>query len=112
MFPWSRVKEDLYNGIVRVRNGFRSAAVASSEETDRLKHRYRLRAVERQLADAYRALGQHGLTQLKAGRPVVLKEKEGLHLIQEIEAKRAERETLVAEGDAFTRDDRERDARS
>jgi hypothetical protein len=107
VFPWSRIKEDLYNGILLLRSGLLSAAVSSSQEVDRLKHRYRLGAVERQLVDAYRALGKYGLVKLQDGHSDLLKEKEWLHLIQEIDAKRAERETLIAERDAFVREENE-----
>ncbi|HET6465689.1 MAG TPA: hypothetical protein VFH55_08790 [Nitrospiria bacterium] len=105
--PWSRIKEDLYNGILLLRSGLLTAAVSSSEEVDRLKHRYRLQAVERQLVDAYRALGKYGLIKMQEGHPDILKEKEWLHLIQEIDAKRAELEKLIAERDAFDREENE-----
>ncbi|MBI3597790.1 MAG: hypothetical protein HY203_11635 [Nitrospirae bacterium] len=104
MLSWTQFKEDLYNGILLVRNGLLTAAVSSSQEVDRLKHRYRLQSVERQLVEAYRALGKYGLINLQNGPPDILKEKEGLHLIQEVDAKRAEREKLIAERDAFDRE--------
>ena len=107
MFAWSRIKEDLYNGIQLLRSGLLTAAVSSSQEVDRLKHRYRLQAVERQLLEAYRALGKYGLFNLQEGHPDLLKEKEWFHLIQEIDAKRAEREKLIAERDAFDREEDE-----
>jgi hypothetical protein len=105
MLRWSRIKEDLYNGISVLRNGLLTTTIHSSQEIDRLKFRYRLQSVERQLNEAYRALGKYGLSQLEEGHPDILKEKEWLHLIQEIDAKRAEREKLIAERDAFDREE-------
>lgn len=105
--PWTRIKSDLYKGLLRLRSGMRTAAVSSSQEVDRLKYRYRLETVERQLVEAYRALGKYGLTKLQGGASIKLKEKEELHLIREIEVRRAEREKLIAERDAFDREERE-----
>ncbi|HTN43492.1 MAG TPA: hypothetical protein VMN77_06810 [Nitrospiria bacterium] len=105
MIPWSRIKEDLYNGLSRLRSGLLTTTVYSSQEIDRLKFRYRLQSLERQLTGAYRALGKYGLSRLQEGHPDLLKEKEWLNLIQDIDAKRAEREKLIAERDAFDREE-------
>ncbi len=105
MLQWSRIKDDLYNGIVLLRKGMLTAAVYSSEEADRLKFRYRLQAADRQLAEAYRALGKHGLMKLQSGHADFMKEKEVSHLIQEIDARRAEIEKLSAEREAFDREE-------
>lgn len=105
MLQWSRIKDDLYNGIVLLRKGMLTAAVYSSEEADRLKFRYRVQEAERQLAEAYRAFGKYGLMKLQSGHPDFMKDKEWSHLIQDIDAKRSERDTLLAEREAFDREE-------
>lgn len=107
MLQWSRIKDDLYNGIMLLQKGMLTAAVDSSQEADRLKFRYRLQAAERQRAEAYRALGKHGLMKLQSGHTDFMKEKEWSHLIQEIDARRAEMEKVSAEREAFDREEKE-----
>jgi hypothetical protein len=80
------------------------AAVHSSQETDRLKYRYRLQAADRQLAEAYSALGKYVLTRIQAGHSDFMKEKEWSHRIKEIEARREELERLTAERETFDRE--------
>ena len=105
MLSWSRIKDDLYNGIVLLRKGMLTAAVYSSQEADRLKFHYRLQEADRQLAQAYRALGKYGLMKLQSGHSELMKEKEWSHLVHEIDEKRAELEKLSAERDAFDREE-------
>jgi len=104
MLSWTQFREDLYNGIVQVRKGMLTAAVYSSQELDRLKYRDRLRSAERELAEAYRALGKYGLMKMKAGHQNFMNEKEWPVLLQEIERKRVETERLKAEAEAYDRE--------
>jgi len=105
MLSWTQFREDLYNGIVQVRKGMLTAAVYSSQELDRLRYRDRLRSAERELAEAYRALGKYGLMKLMADHPDFTKEKEWPVLLQEIDRKRVEKERLKAEAEAFDREE-------
>jgi hypothetical protein len=98
MLSWGQIKDDLYHGIVLLRKGMLRAAVYSSQETDRLKYRYRLQAADRQLAEAYSALGKYVLMS------DFMKEKEWSHWIQEIESRREELEKLTAERETFDRE--------
>lgn len=107
MLSWSRIRDDLYNGIVLLQKGMLTSAVYSSQEADRLKLEYRLQAADRQLAEAYRAFGKYGLMKLQSGHPDFMKDKEWSHLIQEIDAKRSERDTLLAEREAFDREEKQ-----
>ena len=107
MLQWSRIKEDLYNGIVLLQKGMLTTAVYSSQEADRLKFQYRLQAADRQLAEAYRVFGKYGLMKLESGHPDFMKDKEGLQLIQEIDAKRSERDMLLAKREAFDREEKQ-----
>jgi hypothetical protein len=104
MLQWSRIKEDLYHGLVLLRKGMLRAGVYSSQEMDRLKYRDRLQSAERERAEAYRALGKYGLMKLKAGHPDFMKEKEWPTLLQEIDRKRVEVERLKEEAEAFDRE--------
>ncbi len=104
MFSWAQFKDDLYQGVVLLRKGTLTAAVYTSQEADRLKFRYRLQAADRQLAEAYRALGKHGLMKLQSGHADFMKEDDVSRLIQEIDASRAELEKLSAEREAFDRE--------
>ena len=106
MLPWSRIKDDIYNGLSLLRRGLLTAAVYSSQETDRLKFRYRLQGADRQLAEAYRGLGKFGLMKLQSGRTDFMNDKEWAHWIQEIESRRAELEELSAERETFDREER------
>ncbi|MBI3995295.1 MAG: hypothetical protein HY349_04895 [Nitrospirae bacterium] len=105
MLQWSRIKDDLYHGIVLLRKGALTAAVYSSQEADRLKFQRRLQAAHRHLASAYRALGKYGLMKLQSGHPDFMKDKEGSHLVREIDVKRAELEKQMAERDDFDREE-------
>jgi len=104
MLSWTQFREDLYNGILLLQKGMLTAAVHSSQEADRLKFRYRLQSAERQLGDAYRALGKFGLMKLQSGHADFMKEKEWSQLIQEIDERRDELEKLSTERDAFDRE--------
>lgn len=97
MRPWSQIKEDLYHGLSLVRRGMLTAAIRSAQETDRLKLRFRLQALDQELAEAYEALGKYVLGSLQSNRTEWMKGKEWVQRIQEIEAKQAEREKLVME---------------
>lgn len=105
MLSWSRIKDDLYNGVAFLRRGLLTAAVYSSQETDRVKFRYRLQGADRQLAEAYRGLGEFGLMKLQSGHTDFMNEKEWSRWIQEIESKRAELEELTAERETFDREE-------
>ncbi|MBI3811755.1 MAG: hypothetical protein HY283_06080 [Nitrospirae bacterium] len=105
MLSWIQFKDDLYHGILLLQKGMLTSAVYSSQEADRLKFRYRLQSAERQLAEAYRALGKYGLMRLQSGHKEFMQEKEWSHLIQEIDAKRAEMEKLATEREAFDREE-------
>ncbi|MBI3610116.1 MAG: hypothetical protein HY204_05360 [Nitrospirae bacterium] len=110
MLSWTRLKDDLYNGVVLLRKGMITTAVYSSQEIDRLKFRYRLQAADRRLTEAYRVLGKYGLVKLAAGRPEhtqLMKEREWSRLIQEIDEKRAELEKLTAERESFDREEKQ-----
>jgi hypothetical protein len=107
MLSWSRIKDDLYNGLALLRRGLLTVAVYSSQESDRVKFRYRLQGADRQLAEAYRGLGKYGLMKLQSGRTDFMNDKEWSRWIQEIESKRAELDDLSAERETFDREEQE-----
>jgi hypothetical protein len=105
VLSWTQIREDLYHGIILLRKGMLRAALYSSQETDRLNYRYRLQAADRQLAEAYCALGKYVLTRIQVGQSDFMKEKEWFHWIKEIESRREELESLTAERETFDREE-------
>jgi len=109
VLSWAQIRDDLYHGIILLRKGMLRAAVYSSQETDRLKYRYRLQAADRQLAEAYSALGKFVLIRIQAGQSDFMKDKEWAHWIKEIESRREELERLTAERETFDREEEPED---
>jgi len=105
MVSWTQFKDDLSHGINLLRKGMLRAAVYTSQETDRIKFRYRLQAADRLLAEAYASLGKYVLMRIEAGRSDFMKDKEWSHWIKEIESRREDLEKLTAERETFDREE-------
>ncbi len=104
MMGWTAMKDDIGHAMGVLRRGFRRAAVISTQEADRLKSRYRLRALEEQLAVAYRALGKYGLRRIQTAPFEWARDREWAFLVREVEARRTDREKLKLELESFDRE--------
>ena len=97
MLKWTRIREDFYNGVARLRKGLLATAIESAQEVDRLKLRFKLHEADERLSESYRALGEYVLMKLGSEHHDFAEDQAWRHLVREIDARRAEREKLASE---------------
>jgi len=84
-YRWRRLGHDLREGLVRVRQGSATAVNRSLEEVELLRLKFHLDAVEAQIKELYRAVGERAFQLIEREVDSIMNDKELIRLFEKID---------------------------